>query len=191
MNILEDIATECNASRNSLTSTGRRRKWLQARRSLSLADSLRQKTNGILLVIAANATSLPFLPASMKQRRSESLSFSIANRMSELTFNARWTDGSTRREEHTSRRKRTGRNPWRTITLKLKNACGACRRASGQLEAEVVGILRGGAGADLPVYVDFKFAVAERELAGKGSGRRAIGKEDYQANGVMYLAPPA
>src|SRR6202042_2422525 len=36
-------------------------------------------------------------------------------------------------------------------------------------------------------YADFKFAIAEKELAGKGSGRRAIGREDYQAKGVMYL----
>ena len=40
-------------------------------------------------------------------------------------------------------------------------------------------------------YADFKFAIAEKELAGKGSGRRAIGKEDYQAKGVMYLPPQA
>jgi type I restriction enzyme M protein len=40
-------------------------------------------------------------------------------------------------------------------------------------------------------YADHKFAVAEKELAGKGSGRRSIGKEDYQAKGVMYLPPEA
>ncbi|WP_165248129.1 type I restriction-modification system subunit M [Paludisphaera soli] len=40
-------------------------------------------------------------------------------------------------------------------------------------------------------YADQKFAVAEKELAGKGSGRRAIGKEDYQAKGVVYLPPKA
>src|SRR6266853_65693 len=40
-------------------------------------------------------------------------------------------------------------------------------------------------------YADFKFAIAEKELAGKGSGRRAIGKEDYQAKGVMFLPPEA
>ncbi len=40
-------------------------------------------------------------------------------------------------------------------------------------------------------YADHKFANAEKELAGKGSGRRAIGKEDYQAKGVMYLPPQA
>ena len=38
-------------------------------------------------------------------------------------------------------------------------------------------------------YADHKFAIAEKELAGKGSGRRAIGKEDYQAKGVLYVPP--
>jgi type I restriction enzyme M protein len=28
-------------------------------------------------------------------------------------------------------------------------------------------------------YADHKFAIAEKELSGKGSGRRGIGKEDY------------
>ena len=40
-------------------------------------------------------------------------------------------------------------------------------------------------------YAEFKFAIAEKELVGKGSGRRTIGKEDYQAKGVMYLPPQA
>jgi type I restriction enzyme M protein len=40
-------------------------------------------------------------------------------------------------------------------------------------------------------YADYKFAMAEKELSGKGSGRRGIGKEDYQAKGVMYLPPQA
>ena len=40
-------------------------------------------------------------------------------------------------------------------------------------------------------YADHRFTQAEKELAGKGSGRRAIGKEDYQAKGVMYLPPKA
>jgi len=40
-------------------------------------------------------------------------------------------------------------------------------------------------------YADFKFAQAERELATRGSGRRAIGKEDYQRRGVLYLPPDA
>ncbi|MFN9374570.1 MAG: type I restriction-modification system subunit M N-terminal domain-containing protein, partial [Planctomycetaceae bacterium] len=35
-------------------------------------------------------------------------------------------------------------------------------------------------------YADHRFTLAEKERAGKGSGRRAIGKEDYQARGVMY-----
>ena len=40
-------------------------------------------------------------------------------------------------------------------------------------------------------YADHKFTVAEKDFKGKGSGRRAIGKEDYQAKGVMYLPPNA
>ena len=41
-------------------------------------------------------------------------------------------------------------------------------------------------------YADHKFAVAERELAGHGhTGRRAIGKIDYQARGVLYLPDEA
>jgi hypothetical protein len=38
---------------------------------------------------------------------------------------------------------------------------------------------------------DHRFAVAEKKLEGKGSGRRKIGKEDYQAKGVMYVPPEA
>ena len=40
-------------------------------------------------------------------------------------------------------------------------------------------------------HADHRFTLAEKELAGKGSGRRSIGKEDYQAKGVMYLPPHA
>ncbi len=40
-------------------------------------------------------------------------------------------------------------------------------------------------------YADHRFKQAEKELEGKGTGRRAIGKEDYQAEGVMYLPPKA
>ncbi len=36
-------------------------------------------------------------------------------------------------------------------------------------------------------YADHKFAVAEKEFKGKSTGRRAIGKTDYQAKGVLYL----
>ena len=36
-------------------------------------------------------------------------------------------------------------------------------------------------------YADHRFTRAEKELSGKGSGRRAISREDYQAKGVMYL----
>ena len=34
-------------------------------------------------------------------------------------------------------------------------------------------------------YADAKFADAEKELEGKGTGRREIGKTDYQARGVL------
>jgi type I restriction enzyme M protein len=40
-------------------------------------------------------------------------------------------------------------------------------------------------------FADHKFSIAEKELAGKGSGRRGISKEDYQAKGVMFLPPHA
>lgn len=40
-------------------------------------------------------------------------------------------------------------------------------------------------------YADQKFAVAQKELEGKGSGRRQIGKSDYQAKGVLYLPETA
>ena len=38
-------------------------------------------------------------------------------------------------------------------------------------------------------YADHMFALAEKELAGKSTGRRTIGKEDFQAKGLMYLPP--
>lgn len=34
-------------------------------------------------------------------------------------------------------------------------------------------------------YADRKFSVAEKELKGKASGRRKIGKANYQARGVL------
>ena len=40
-------------------------------------------------------------------------------------------------------------------------------------------------------YADHKFTHAEQELKGKGSGRRTIGKEDYQEKGVMFLPSEA
>lgn len=40
-------------------------------------------------------------------------------------------------------------------------------------------------------FADHKFSIVEKELAGKGTGRRQIGKADYQAKGVMYLPPEA
>ena len=40
-------------------------------------------------------------------------------------------------------------------------------------------------------YADHKFSQAEQELRDQGSGRRSVGKYDYQARGVMYLPPQA
>ncbi|MBI3948984.1 MAG: SAM-dependent DNA methyltransferase, partial [Acidobacteria bacterium] len=40
-------------------------------------------------------------------------------------------------------------------------------------------------------YADQKFSQAERDLATKSTGRRTIGKTDYQARGVMYLPEQA
>jgi type I restriction enzyme M protein len=40
-------------------------------------------------------------------------------------------------------------------------------------------------------YADQKFTQAEKKLEGKGSGRRKIGKADYQAQGVLYLPQSA
>ena len=38
-------------------------------------------------------------------------------------------------------------------------------------------------------FADSRFTQLEAELAGKNSGRREIGKADYQAKGVLYLPP--
>src|SRR5580700_2735233 len=40
-------------------------------------------------------------------------------------------------------------------------------------------------------FADQKFAEAQKKLEGKGSGRRQIGKADYQAQGVLYLPDAA
>lgn len=40
-------------------------------------------------------------------------------------------------------------------------------------------------------YADYKFSKVEKELAGKTTGRRQIGKTDYQARGVLYLPTEA
>ncbi len=37
-------------------------------------------------------------------------------------------------------------------------------------------------------YADHRFTIVEKELEGKGSGRRKIGKEDYQAKGDVRAA---
>jgi len=40
-------------------------------------------------------------------------------------------------------------------------------------------------------YADVKFSQAKKELEGKGSGRRTVGKTDYHARGVLYLPEAA
>lgn len=40
-------------------------------------------------------------------------------------------------------------------------------------------------------YADHKFSHAEKELAGKSTGRRTVGKADYQARGVLFLPKKA
>ena len=40
-------------------------------------------------------------------------------------------------------------------------------------------------------FADQKFAVAEKKIAGKATGRRKVGKIDYQAQGVLYLPEEA
>ncbi len=40
-------------------------------------------------------------------------------------------------------------------------------------------------------YADQKFSHAEKEISGKSTGRRKIGKADYQAKGVLYLPSKA
>lgn len=40
-------------------------------------------------------------------------------------------------------------------------------------------------------FADFKFGLIEKELAGKGTGRRTISKTDYHSRGVLYLAKDA
>ena len=40
-------------------------------------------------------------------------------------------------------------------------------------------------------YADSRFSAVEAEIGGQSSGRRTVGKVDYQARGVMYLPPQA
>jgi type I restriction enzyme M protein len=40
-------------------------------------------------------------------------------------------------------------------------------------------------------YADFKFSRTQKELEGKATGRRTIGKTDYHAKGVLYLPEAA
>src|SRR5215211_2171842 len=40
-------------------------------------------------------------------------------------------------------------------------------------------------------FADSRFTEAETDLVGKSTGRRAIGKADYQSRGVLYLPEQA
>jgi len=40
-------------------------------------------------------------------------------------------------------------------------------------------------------YADHKFAEAEKKLSQQGSGRRKIGKTDYQAQGILFIPETA
>ena len=40
-------------------------------------------------------------------------------------------------------------------------------------------------------YADSRFTAVEKELVGKGSGRRQVGKTDYQARGVLFIPDAA
>jgi type I restriction enzyme M protein len=40
-------------------------------------------------------------------------------------------------------------------------------------------------------YADFKFGLAEKKLTQQGSGRRKVGKTDYQAQGVLFIPEEA
>src|SRR5438067_12531214 len=40
-------------------------------------------------------------------------------------------------------------------------------------------------------YADHKFAEAEKKLSKQGSGRRTIGKTDYQQQGILYIPETA
>lgn len=56
--------------------------------------------------------------------------------------------------------------------------------AASQYSAPVLGLI-------FLRYADVRFSQVERELDGKGSGRRQIGKADYQARAVMYVPETA
>jgi type I restriction enzyme M protein len=40
-------------------------------------------------------------------------------------------------------------------------------------------------------YADYKFAEAEKKLPQQGTGRRKVGKTDYQAQGVLFIPETA
>ena len=65
------------------------------------------------------------------------------------------------------------------------------RPAAGELVARRVAVLDTGARVDLPAVRRRAVHTGRARLEGKGSGRREIGKPDYQARGVMYVPETA
>jgi type I restriction enzyme M protein len=74
------------------------------------------------------------------------------------------------------------------IEARLWDSADELRANSGLKESEysvpVLGLI-------FLKFADTRFTVAEADLAGHGSGRRQIGKTDYQARGVMFLPKAA
>ncbi len=68
---------------------------------------------------------------------------------------------------------------------------GGGGRPSGELEAKVGGVFRSRFGTHFLRYADHKFALAEKNLAQQGSGRRKVGKTDYQAQGFLFIPDEA
>jgi len=74
------------------------------------------------------------------------------------------------------------------IEARLWDSADELRANSGLKESEyAVPVL----GLIFLKFADNRFATAEADLAGSGTGRRKIGKGDYQARGVMFLPPEA
>ena len=40
-------------------------------------------------------------------------------------------------------------------------------------------------------YADHRFGIAQEDIEGKSSGRRKVGKTDYQARGILFLPEKA
>lgn len=74
------------------------------------------------------------------------------------------------------------------IEARLWDSADELRANSGLKESEYAVPLLG---LIFLKFADSRFREAEAELAGGGTGRRQIGKADYQAKGVMFLPPEA